>query len=261
MTRTTRLVLALALAPAAVALYAADKDFWDQKPYTEWNEKEVERMTKTSPWAKTVVLGSGVGRGGDLGGTDREGGGFGGATISGGGSGGGGVDISGGDGGFSRRGGGGMGGGMGSPAPSLVIAWYSRPLRQAFARRAQLRNPETTREELDKILNYKNTGSIDILVMSSAPRGMGPTNPDVLQRVKDETFLLKKNKEKVPLQALMPPSGPGQPLVLRFPRQVEGHDVVTLEDKEIELVTRVGNNTIRTRFKLADMVINGQLEI
>ena len=58
--------LALALAPVCVALFAADKNFWDQKPYSEWSEKEVERMLRNSPWAKTVTLSLGQlqGRGG-----------------------------------------------------------------------------------------------------------------------------------------------------------------------------------------------------
>src|SRR5262245_43666031 len=73
MTSRLRLLVALVLAPAAAALWAADKDFWDQKPYTEWNEKEVDKMMKSSPWAKTMTFASAMGRG-EMSGVDGEGG-------------------------------------------------------------------------------------------------------------------------------------------------------------------------------------------
>ena len=265
--------LALALAPVCVALFAADKNFWDQKPYSEWSEKEVERMLRNSPWAKTVTLSLGQlqGRGGiGLEGEDglgRAGGGLGperggGSEAGPGGAGGPGAD-GGGTGGM--RGGGGRGGGslggMAGPAPSIVIAWYSGPVRQALARRVQLHNAEAPQEQLDKILKYSNPSSIDFLVLGGSGRALGASNPDAFQKLKDETFLVKKNKEKIPLQDVQLPSGPGQPIILRFPREVEGKPAVTLEDKEIELVTKMGTGTIRTRFKLAEMVVNGQLEI
>ena len=116
-------------------------------------------------------------------------------------------------------------------------------------------------EQLDKILKYSNPSSIDFLVLGGSGRALGASNPDAFQKLKDETFLVKKNKEKIPLQDVQLPSGPGQPIILRFPREVEGKPAVTLEDKEIELVTKMGTGTIRTRFKLAEMVVNGQLEI
>ena len=268
-----KLALALVFAPVCVALFAADKNFWDQKPYSEWSEKEVDRMLKNSPWAKTVALSlgqlqgrgriglegeDGLGRaGGGIGperggGSEAGAGGAGGAGAEGGGMGGGGMRGGGG------RGGGSMGGTMAGPAPSIVIAWYSGPVRQALARRQQLRNAEATQEQLDKILKYSDPSSIDFLVLG---RALGASNPDALQKLKDETFLVKKNKEKIPLQTVQLPSGPGQPLILRFPRLIEGKAAVTLEDKEIELVTKMGTGTIRTRFKLAEMVVSGQLEL
>ena len=44
-------------------------------------------------------------------------------------------------------------------------------------------------------------------------------------------------------------------------RNVINKGQVDEEDKEVELVTKVGGNAIRARFKLADMVIKGQLEL
>src|SRR5512137_959862 len=42
------------LALCAVLSNAADKDFWCSKPYTEWNEKEVQKLLKDSPWSRPI---------------------------------------------------------------------------------------------------------------------------------------------------------------------------------------------------------------
>ena len=57
------------------------------------------------------------------------------------------------------------------------------------------------------------------------------------------------------------PSGRGQPMVLRFPKQVDGTPTLTLEDKSVKLVIRAGNSTVRFSYKLSDMVIDGKLEL
>ena len=38
-------------------------------------------------------------------------------------------------------------------------------------------------------------------------------------------------------------------------------DVITLDDKDVELVTRLGNDEVKKKFKLADMVFGGQLAL
>src|SRR5262249_17938973 len=41
----------------AAGLWAAD--FWQSKPFTEWNEKEMRRMLENSPWARMVSVSMG----------------------------------------------------------------------------------------------------------------------------------------------------------------------------------------------------------
>src|SRR4029453_17650322 len=45
---------------SSVLVRAADKDFWDTKPYSEWNDKEVEKLLKHSPWSRRVTLSRGA---------------------------------------------------------------------------------------------------------------------------------------------------------------------------------------------------------
>jgi hypothetical protein len=252
---STALIL---LAMSVVAVNGGDGQFWNNKPYTEWSEKEVDKLLKNSPWSKIVNLSIGMGlrgrggSGGDVEGsfprTGGEGGGSENPAMEGAGG----------------RSGGGRAGGLGDfgdgATSSVVITWYSRPVREAMARRIQLRNPETTSEQLERILNH-DSSTFDLLVLGWSARASREGSAVVLQRMKEETFLLKKNKEKIALASLIPPSGANQPLVFRFPRESEGKPALTLEDKEVELVTKLGGSTIRTRFKLADMVIGGKLEL
>ena len=37
-----------------LSLWAAD--FWQAKPYTEWNDKETQRLLDSSPWARQVEI-------------------------------------------------------------------------------------------------------------------------------------------------------------------------------------------------------------
>ena len=53
-------------------MWAADKDFWDTKPYSEWNDKEVERLLKSSPWSRTVSLSVGMMGAGGYGNDQRQ---------------------------------------------------------------------------------------------------------------------------------------------------------------------------------------------
>jgi hypothetical protein len=76
--------LSVLLLLCALCMWAAD--FWTTKPFTEWNEKEVNKILTDSPWTEKVTITAGVGgpggiaeasggRGGGRGGGGRGGGG------------------------------------------------------------------------------------------------------------------------------------------------------------------------------------------
>ncbi len=39
---------------ATISVWAAD--FWQSKPYTDWTDKETQKIETTSPWSKQVVI-------------------------------------------------------------------------------------------------------------------------------------------------------------------------------------------------------------
>jgi len=238
------LVLSLSLAPAL-----AGNNFWESKSYLEWDEKEVEKLLRNSPWSKTIMLSTatpvmGGGMQEERGGTDPDAGGA--ATTGGRGS----------------RGGGGLSQLPERPAPRITISWYSRPVREAMARSILLRNPEARQEQIDKILQYENKEYMEILVFGWSPRGRGRGSAqEVLQKLQQETFLQKKDKTRIPLVRYVLPTSPGQPVILQFARTIDGRPAVVAEDKEINLVAKLAETTIRTKFKLREMTVRGELQL
>jgi hypothetical protein len=217
---------------SSVFLFAEKKEFWTTRPYTEWTQKDVDKLLKDSPWAKTIPLSEASqaasrsgGRGGQVGEVESGGIGAGPETYR--------------------------------AQPKLVITWYARPIREAVARRIQLNNPSAPKEQIDQLLNRPASSSYDLLIVGWNPG----RNPNAVQELKEGTYLQKKNKEKLLLKDVLLPQKRGDPLVLRFVREADGKPVLTLDDKEVQLVLKAGDNTVRTTFRLSDMVVNGRLEL
>ena len=223
------------LACGSLFLVAGQKNYWESKPYTEWSDKEVDKLLKDSPWTKSVLLstgpegalGSGGGQRGSGGGGDPE-------MGSGGGS-------------------------LPKPATRLVVTWFARPIREATARRLMLTDPEVSKERIEKLL-HPNAQSL-VLLVTGWTLGRQPDRDAAIERFKKETVLLKKNKEKILLADTVLPQRREDPLYLRFAREADGKPVLTLADQEVTLALRVGEDTYRIKFKLADMLIQDKLEL
>ena len=218
------------LASGAFFLFAGQKNYWESKPYTEWSEKEIERLLKDSPWTKGVLLNTGP-----------EG-----ISASGGG----------------RGGGDEMGTGNTSlprATTRLVATWVARPIREAMARRLMLTEPGVSKERIDKLLT-PNPQFLALLV-NGWTLGRQANRDAALANFRQETVLVKKNKEKIPLADAVFPQKRDDPLYLRFAREANSKPVLTLADQEVTLVIRVGEDTYRIKFKLADMLIQDHLEL
>jgi hypothetical protein len=151
----------------------------------------------------------------------------------------------------------------GGPEPAystpIYITWNSRIVREAIVRKTMLEAPGTPKEQTDQVLNY-TPRHLEIFVNGPVlGRGRGAGREEAVAAFKAKAFLQKKNKERVPLaDVVMPRNGS---LTLLFPREVDGKPWVTIEDKEITLGIRIGENDYKFVFRLANMVVNGKLEI
>ena len=225
-------------------LWAADP--WKGKEYTEWSEKEIRKVLRRSPWAKAVNLqmysGSGMGPGG--GGGRPEG--YSAGRGRGGGA------------GPGSPGGGAGGGGFGQGPPQrrslrvLVRWWSALPIRQAYTRQ-QVESDKMKREEAER--RIRQNPAEYVVQLSEMPKtAMAGASSE---NVTAATYLKIGKKQRVMLQSVEMTEGEVPDLYFVFPRSLP----IELQHKDVEFVTKVGQATIKKKFKLKDMVYEGKLEL
>ena len=208
------------------ALAAAD--FWDEKDFTTWSDKEVEKMLSDSPWSRRVTIairGQRSGGSGDL---------FGGA---GGGGGRDSFDV-------SAR----------STRMSLTVTWRSAlPVKQASARRKV--GPDVPIPTADQQFLERSEPQY-VVSVSGFPKLFARLAQD--PTVKTETVLKRKNTDPIsPDDIRIFGDGDSVVVMYFFPRT----DAIALGDKDVEFVTQLGQTEVKKKFKLEDMVFAGQLAL
>ena len=211
-------------------------DFWEDKEFTQWSDKDVEKLMTNSPWAKQVTVALSMGGRGGRGGGGMSG--RGGGRGSGGGRGG-----RGGGGGMSRR-----------PAVKLTIAWRSAlPFKQAQVK-ARMGNSTEMPAGAQQFLDQQN--EFYIVAVAGFPAQMGQRVSDP-EAVLAATILKRKQGSISPESVRALDRGNAVDLLFFFPRSAG----ITLEDKDVELIAELGPMQIKKKFELKDMVLNGKLEL
>jgi hypothetical protein len=257
---------------AAITLWAAD--FWT-KPYTEWNEKDIQKLMMDSPWAKKVSVamsmgggapGAGGGGGGGGGRGGRGGGpqGGGGADPGVSGGGGGGIAETGGGGGGRGGGGGGGGGdvggggGGGTPELTLIVRWQTAlPIAQALVK-AQYGAEAVSSPDAQKRLQPET--KYYVIWISGLAGNMRPQGQDGTKELLAATTLSAKDKDAIAPIEVQYSGAAGRGSFdahFVFPRTA----MLTADDKEVDFATKFGKTAIKAKFKLKDMVINGKLDL
>lgn len=241
---------------AAATLCAAD--FWLAKPYTEWSEKETGKIIADSPWAKRVSVSIGMmpqsgnarrgGRGG-VGGAGMPG-----ADASGGAGAGAGNPGAGGAGNFES---GANDNTLAAPTIDFTIRWQTAaPVKQALMKikyGAETAGSDEAKQFLaQEEKNY-------VVVLSGLPRmAFGRGGPEAAEKFKSSLALQRKGKDPIPCEKVqMVPRQDKLELYMVFPKG----DPIVLEDKEVEFVAKVGENTVKQKFRLKDMVFRDKLEL
>ncbi len=147
-----------------------------------------------------------------------------------------------------------------------IRLFSARPVRQAFARRLMLQNPQLT-EQLKAFAEQRSAEYIVVAVDydSSDRRFLGPAmqafssaNEGVL---KNNTYLETKNGKRVFLQQYKAPINDGLGAKFVFPRQVSGEPFITAESGYLRFYTEVTKDIkLNMRFKVSDLMFEGQLE-
>ncbi len=218
-------------------------DFWQTKKFSKWSGKEVDRILRDSPWARSVGI-----RFEEKRGRPSSGGGGSSAQSSGGGS-------------SRSRGGGSSSGGRGStefvPATDVIFRWHTAlPIKQAVAR-ARYGDEVASSPEAARILNRHETQYV-VGVIGIPARA---ATADVAQ-LKEGAQIAIENHPPIPAEKVVPDQGDGVlDLYLYFPKEVAGGHVITPDDGEVEVVVKLDSQTLKRKFKLKDMIYSGKLEM
>jgi hypothetical protein len=226
------------LSLAAAILNAAD--FWEKKKYSEWSPKEVQAMLNDSPWARRVEVAIGNLRPAGSGGANGRGG-RGAARAPG-----------------SEPAPLGRGGEPVSAAPRtpmaiLILRFHAAlPIKQAVAR-ARFGNEALKSPEAAKMLSRKEEA---IIIGITCPPGLLPADPAGL---KEKAQMVIKGRDPIQAENGVVDKGEGEASIyLIFPK---GPNPIRLEDESFELRVQFPAFEFKRRFKLKDMVFEGNLEL
>ena len=218
---------------ACGAVVAAD--FWEDKEFTSWSDREVREMMTDSPWAKQVNIIMGGLRAEES--SQFTGGGFG---VGGGGG--------------AVRGGGGDGFG-GIRRARVNVVWINAlPVRQAMVRGLVGRNGSVPPEGQQFLSEQDPFYTIAVLGLPPAFQALGQMANQVLA----ETMLKPEDRDPIPPIdiGLMREEDQSIRVMFMFPRD----NPITLADREVEFITKLGPDTeIKRKFRLRDMQVDGRL--
>jgi hypothetical protein len=146
-------------------------------------------------------------------------------------------------------GGGGMQGGGGAAPPSMtvIVRWLSAlPLRQVNARRLK-------RDVSDAPASY-------LIGVFGLPAQLAQRAPDQFKgMLKKSTHLKIKGRDPIEPEQVDLGLSADQTVVALF--QFSKKEPISLDDKEVEFVTRLGPMEFKTKFKTKDMMFGGQLAV
>jgi len=149
----------------------------------------------------------------------------------------------------------------------------AKPIRQAFVRLMELQQPNLPKDMIERLNAFANLQSNEYIIVAVAfdatdQRYSGP----VLQALgsattdltKNNTYLELKNGKRLFLTEYVPPGKDGFGARFIFPRVMDGKPFLNPDSGEVRFYSEfsVGSRGIKLdkRFKIADMMYEGQLE-
>jgi hypothetical protein len=142
----------------------------------------------------------------------------------------------------------------------------AKPIRQALARRAQMQNPELAEklkafaeQQTDKyIVVAVDYDSTDRRFSGPAMQVFNSANTGVL---KNNTYLENKDGKRLFLQEYIAPINDGMGAKFVFPKIIDNEPFVNEQGGFLRFYSEVAKNIkLNMRFKIADMMYDGKLE-
>jgi hypothetical protein len=143
----------------------------------------------------------------------------------------------------------------------------ARPVREAFARQLMLANPKVQASQLQNFVNgdYSEMIVVAVTVDGEDRRLTGPLGQDLAaartDTLKNKVYLERKDGKRLFLQEYAPPGTDGTGAKFVFPRMLDGKPFLAADEEYVRFVGDVGRGTdIKWKFKIADMIYDGKLE-
>jgi len=245
MKKITPLLLGL-----AICLWAAD--FWQTKPYTDWSDKDIQKLETNSPWSKQVPLSlGGAGGAPDTGRARRGGSGSVGDIDSSVGSG---STGAGGRGNTQEVGGGAIP--SGGASMSVTVSWRSALAFREAVVKEKFGAEAATSADAKKIID--DDPKFYLVMVSGLPGRAVHGNDKTKDSLLQNTSLIVKGKDPIQATDVQTGGNEQRALVLFFfPKTAS----LSLDDKEVEFSTKLGAIVVKQKFRLKDMMFNGKLDL
>jgi hypothetical protein len=222
------------------------------KPWTEWNEKDAQKVLTDSAWAQsqtefteTQAAGSAITqtqsrKAADLGTAEKT---ESGETL----------------------------GKKGSALSTIyhVAFLTAKPVRAAFIRLIELRNPAMQPEKVAESRTFIDREFAEWVVVTivldgtnkagrmAAMQEIAAANIELL---KATAYMERKDGKRVALMDYRPPSPDGLGAKFIFPRMLDGQPFLDANSGELRVNIQLGKTKLNRRFKVAEMMYDGKLE-
>ena len=154
---------------------------------------------------------------------------------------------------------------------SYGVRFFSaRPVRQAFIRMIQLQQKNLEPEVLERMKNFAEIPAADSIIVAVTVEGtdkrslgkvMQVVNSAATGTLKNTTYLERNDGKRLFLQEYVPPGRDGFGARFIFPRVVDEKPFLSTEFGEVRFVSDFGTTVkLNMRFKLAEMMLDGKLE-
>jgi len=250
-----KILIAIGCVVFAAAVWASN-DPWKDKPYQQWDSKDLQRIFQDSPWAHVVRVDATWEKGGDAaaapapaGGTPSGGAPSGGSHMGGYGSSGGGGNPGAGQ----STGGGDVGEGGASVA--FVVRWISsRTFREAMLRDRVLRGQMTEADAQADLA--KPVEGIELAVLGPDMTPFKGMDENALKSAASLTGKHSKTK-LAPTEVRIQKSQDGTKIagiLFVFPSKASnGEASISPEEKNVEFAVTAGKFTLKSSFEVSKM--------
>jgi hypothetical protein len=217
-------------------------EFWEKKPYKEWNEKECTKLLEDSPWARALKLTT--------------------------------VGIM--DNNTNKTSSDGQ-----QPTTKYQVQFdTAKPIRQATVRLAQIRQkyeslPAEQKQEADKRAEAFLSADVSNAVVITVTYDINDRNnmlelarhwqSQTTDTLKTTVYLSNTKGDKVPVARYAAEQGAGRRFQFMFPREVNGKPLLSSQDKSVKLeftypvIGGMGDGKAFMEFKVDKMIFDGNI--